>query len=344
MDKRETIIVNRSDKIGDIIVTLPSIYMLRKMFPNYRIVILVQNYNKDILTRLNYIDELINIDNYQEYELVKKIRETKPYMYISFTNSNKNSKLAIKSGAKVRVGIYSKFYSWFSYNRGLFQMRSKAEKHEAEYNLDLVKNINEKLFKENYEINNKVYYSISESISADKFYHNKGINVFKIVVNVFTGKSSKRLSINDYIRIIKKISENRDNSIILLSHGIEEFKILEDIIKNLEDKSNIYVYEGLGNILETIAIIDKSDVYIGGSTGTTHIAGSLNKKIIAIYPSEKSQSPAKWGPYKAKQIHYILPDEYIKDKAGYEFDEISEKLIEEIDVKIEEYKKEQNES
>ncbi len=340
--KREIIIVNRTDKVGDVIVTIPSIYMLRKMFPDFKIIVIVSNYNKGILERLDYIDGLINIKEYSYDDFIKKIREIKPYIYISFVNSNYISKLAIKSGAKLRVGVYSKFYSWFVYNKGIFQRRSKSEKHEAEYNLDLVENINKELFKKNYEINNKIYYSTSESINADNFYHNKGINGFRIVINMFTGQSSKRLSIKDYIRIISKLLKNKDNSIILLSYGEEEVKISDNIVESLEAKDRIYIYRGVENILETVAIIDRADLYIGGSTGTTHIAGSLDKKIIAIYPSEKSQSPLKWGPYRAKYIHYIMPDEDSIDKSGDEFDEISEKFIEEINAKVEEYKREKN--
>ena len=49
------IIVSRTDKIGDLVLSIPSFYMLRKMYPEAEITVLVRNYNYDIVKNLPYI-------------------------------------------------------------------------------------------------------------------------------------------------------------------------------------------------------------------------------------------------------------------------------------------------
>ncbi|MBF1207058.1 MAG: lipopolysaccharide heptosyltransferase family protein, partial [Fusobacterium periodonticum] len=54
---------------------------------------------------------------------------------------------------------------------------------------------------------------------------------------------------------------------------------------------------------------DKADVYFGASTGPTHIAGALGKRIVAIYPNKKTQSITRWGVFGNSNVEYIVPDE-----------------------------------
>ena len=48
-----------------------------------------------------------------------------------------------------------------------------------------------------------------------------------------------------------------------------------------------------GSILNLAALIDRCSLFIGSSTGPTHIAGILCKKVVAIYPHIRNQSPQR---------------------------------------------------
>ena len=59
----KTIVITRTDKIGDLVLSIPSFYMIRKMYKNSRLVVLVRKYNYDIVKNLEYIDRVIKIDS-----------------------------------------------------------------------------------------------------------------------------------------------------------------------------------------------------------------------------------------------------------------------------------------
>ena len=50
----KNIIVSRTDKIGDLVLSIPSFYMIKKMYPNSKLTVLVRNYNYDVVKNLSY--------------------------------------------------------------------------------------------------------------------------------------------------------------------------------------------------------------------------------------------------------------------------------------------------
>ena len=152
------IIISRTDKIGDLVLSIPSFFMIKKMYPHAKLTVLVRNYNYDVVKNLPYIDRVVKIDDYSEDQLLVLVEEIKAEIFIALYTDKFVGKIARASKAKDRIGPYSKLHSYFSYNKGVFQKRSKSIQNEAEYNLDLVKRINPKLYSEKYELNTKIFY------------------------------------------------------------------------------------------------------------------------------------------------------------------------------------------
>ena len=165
----KNIIVSRTDKIGDLVLSIPSFFMVKKMYPSAKLTVLVRNYNYDVVKSLSYIDEVIKIDDYSENELEKIVKQVGAEIFIALYSDKFVAKLAKKSGAKWRVGPFSKLSSFFSYNRGVWQKRSKSVKNEAEYNLDLVRKADEKRYDEVFEINTKIYLGEENIKAAETF-------------------------------------------------------------------------------------------------------------------------------------------------------------------------------
>lgn len=52
------ILVSRTDKIGDLILSIPSFFMLKKMYPSAELVVIVRKYNVDIIKIFHILIEL----------------------------------------------------------------------------------------------------------------------------------------------------------------------------------------------------------------------------------------------------------------------------------------------
>lgn len=330
------IIVSRTDKIGDLILSIPSFFMLKKMYPKAELVVLVRKYNYDIIRNLPYIDRIIKIDDFTKTELLEKISYFKADVFIALYSDEYIASLAKASKAKIRIGPISKLSSIFSYNKGVLQKRSLSIKNEGEYNLDLVRKLNVNRFKVCYELNTKIILTEENKKVADLYFKENKIVGKCLVVNPFMGGSAKNLKNEEYAKILKKVkAEYKDKlNIIITCYMDDEERAIE--LKNLIGEENIYIFANGLSILNTASIIDRADVYFGGSTGPTHIAGALGKKIVAIYPNKKTQHPTRWGILGNQNVEYVIVDENNK-KENYKnpyFDLYTEEIEEKIVKKL----------
>ena len=300
----KNIIISRTDKIGDLVLSIPAISMVKKMYPESKLYVLVRRYNAEIVKGFPFIDGVISIDDYKEKDLTAKIRQIKADVFIALYSDNQILKLVLKSGAKYRIGPLSKPLSWFIYNKGIRQHRSESLKNEAEYNLDLVRQMDSELFDSKIVTIDKIPYG--------KLNHNKIVafldanSIYNyVVVHPFSGGSTKNFQVDEYIRLINKIHEKWPDKQIVISSSESDIKEAEYISQQC---SNTYVYNAK-SILELAALIDKCRLYIGASTGPSHIAGNLSKKCICIYPAYKFLSHARWGLYgNDENTTYIVLD------------------------------------
>lgn len=302
------ILVARTDKIGDLVLSIPSFFMLKKMYPNAELIVLVRGYNADIVRNLSYIDRVIKIDGFTKDELLEKIAYFKADVFIALYNDSYIASLAKASKAKIKIGPISKLSSFFTYNKGIRQQRSKSIKNEADYNLDLVAKLDKERYDEIFELNTKIELSEENRNVANLYFSENNINGKVLVVNPFMGGSAKNITDEQYINILKKVKQETPNLNIIITCHISDEERAEKLRLALAQE-NIFVFANGASILNTAAIIERTNVYFGGSTGPTHIAGALGKKIVAIYPNKKTQSPTRWGIYGNINVRYIIPDE-----------------------------------
>ncbi|MGL5988732.1 glycosyltransferase family 9 protein [Cetobacterium sp.] len=333
------IIIARTDKIGDLILSIPSFFMVKKMYPDAEITLLVRGYNYNIVKNLPYINRVVQIDRYRQKELLEKIQYFNADAFIALYVDDFVMQLAKASKAKVRIGPLSKLKSFFIFNKGVLQKRSKSIKHEAEYNLDLIKKLDKNLFEERFEINTGIYLDKSNIDSAEKFFKDNNIGKKVLVVNPFMGGSAKNITDEEYIQLIKKVIEKQEDlDIVITAHISDEERGL-NLIEKI-GKERVFLFANGGELLNIGAVINKSKVYFGGSTGPTHIAGSLQKSIVALYPKKPTQSPRRWGVFGNNNVSYIIPDENSKENYNHKnFDsyteEVENKIIEEIIERLE---------
>ncbi len=319
--KVKNIIISRTDKIGDLVLSVPAISTVKKMYPEAKLYVLVRKYNMEVVKGFTFIDD------YSKKELYKKIKQIKADIFIALYSDNTVLKLAWKSGAKYRVGPLSKPLSFFVYNYGIKQKRSESIKNEAEYNLDLVKHLDEELFNKQKITIDKLQYGRTNHNKALSFLNEHNIYNY-VLIHPFSGGSTKNFTVDEYIKVIKGLNYANPNLQIVITSSMDDKAEAERIAKEC---SNVFVYSA-SSILEIAAVIDKCKVYVGAGTGPSHIAGNLCKMAVCIYPKYKVLSPSRWGLYgNEERTTYIIPDneKAEKDYKDRTFDNIDDNIINE---------------
>ena len=274
------LLVIRNDKLGDLILTLPALKMIKSSVKDIKIDCLLDEKYSDIQCMTEYMDSAI----YNHENLIDEINTQNYDFSISFFSTFNIGFKLWKSNIKKRYAPATKLAQIF-YNKKIMQKRSSSEKSEYEYNIDLAKYF---LSDNSFDIastdNQCMMVKNKKTVSADK----KNL----VFVHPFTGGSSKTLSCDDFVELCKQLDRLNDCSFILHCDVNDHDKCLE--LEKKASNLDITTIAPTNNLVKMFENINQCDLFIAGSTGPLHVAAALNKKTVGFYPSKISSSLLRW--------------------------------------------------
>lgn len=298
MEKR--ILLVRTDRIGDLVSITPAISVLRKNFPHAYIAVLASEYASGVLKNNPDVDEvLIKKDFRSTLKLVKEKRfDTAVVFFLDLFAGA----LVFLARIPVRIGPVSKIWAIFL-NKRIKQNRSSVEKHEVEFNLDLLK----PLFVFYYPTAPKIFVPAKNNAAARKYLKetfNFSPSDKIIIVHPGSLGSARNWPAAHYTLFLQSALRAYPKYKFLLTGGPQEQPMLAKI--SLSVPQAAVLKDGL-DLEAFIAIINQCKLFISNSTGPLHIAVALGKKTLSFYPMLKGCMPFRWGPYG--QGHIVLqPD------------------------------------
>jgi len=299
----ENILIVRTDRIGDLILTLPLAGLIKQKYPNAKVSFLVQDYTKNIVADHPHIDEVIvlkqNDGKISLSENLKVIKSKKFDTCIVVHPSFIIAAIMFISGIKNRIGTGYRWYS-FLFNKKVYEHRKDARHHELEYNvnllnkIDIVNDVDEKNVRYDLSVH-KSSLSIVNKVLIDN--HIDPSNPF-LIVHPGSGGSSMDLPADKFSQLVKLIVE--DGHQVIITGNKNEHALCEMV----KAGSNAINLASRFNLDELTALISLSFMFISNSTGPIHIAAALNKYVVGFYPKVVSCSKERWAPYTIKKLIY----------------------------------------
>jgi ADP-heptose:LPS heptosyltransferase len=294
-DSVKKIVVARTDNLGDVILTLPLITQIKKNFPEASITFLVKKYVHDLIKDYPGIDEFAFIDDLNDSSKLKKFFKQGEFELLFNVYPRFEIALAaFWAGVKVRVGTG---YRWYSYlfNKRNHEHRKTAEKHEAVYNLNLLKTVthikNDFPVEFNFNVSDEEIKLLSEKLK-DKI----DINSDYIMVHIPSKGSAAKLPKEKFVEYINAFVSEFKNVKVIFTGVNEERDEIESVIESIKEKNNLVNLCGELSLSELKVLIYKSKLFVSNSTGPIHIAGALNKNIIGFYPHHLPAGKTRWQP------------------------------------------------
>jgi ADP-heptose:LPS heptosyltransferase len=294
------ILIIRNDKLGDFVLSLPCYTMLKATYPDAKVTVLVPEYTADIAYACPYIDEVIidpgSSNLHGILSLSKKLRDFQFDAVITLFSTTRIGITVLLAGIKYRLAPATKIAQVF-YDHRLKQHRSRSEKPEYAYNLELIKkylldvgirNIPDPqspfLSFDNILVN-QLRQQFCQKFSIDE---NKKL----IFIHAGSGGSANNLSLEQYAKLAGMINPDNKHVLVLTAGPGEENKVT-DLSQLMHNIPHIVYHsrQGLTNFAQHIAF---ADLFISGSTGPLHIAGALNVPTAAFYTRRRSATPLRW--------------------------------------------------
>lgn len=295
----KNVLITRTDRMGDVILTLPLAGFAKSIFKESRIKFLARKYVADLIGNYPEIDEVIYYDEFASFKDKYKFFKSRKIDLVIFAKPEfELAVLFFLLRVRYRIGSGYRWYS-FLFNRKVYEHRKTSEKHESEYNLNLLKNFFpevsfEKTFHFKYTDTEKS--GLSEKLTAT------GLDMHSdyIVIHPGSGNSAKDLPVETLNRFACKFSKKYPGFKIVIT-GTEPEKLLAETFVKSENQNLIDLTGGL-NLKELMILIDNARLFISNSTGPIHLAGALNKNIIGFYPNKKPSNEERWGPLSENAI------------------------------------------
>lgn len=289
------LLITRHDKIGDFVVTLPLFKAIKEQYPSTKLTALVSKINFEFARNLDFIDEVIL---YNKDNLEKTLQEIKAKNFdasISCFIDTSLGKFLFRSGIKKRVAPATKLAQIF-FNKRITQRRSRCDKTEWQYNLDLAKAIFPQIRLE------FVRPVLNFDVKKEK----------RVIFHTgFGGTSDGNLRLDDYINLAKSI-KNSDYEIVF-SFGPDDEKQKEYILNHIDFK--VTIYNSKSSLIDFTKYLASACLFISTSTGPKHLASACNITTISFFGSKFANSPNRWASIndEEKQNNFVLGGNYTKE-------------------------------
>jgi ADP-heptose:LPS heptosyltransferase len=295
MDRKDVkkILILRTEHIGDYIVSLPAIKLVRLAFPRAEISIAVGPWNKGLAEATPYVDKVIIAENplikrnigqlgvlraftldLGEYrKFMSKLKAEEYDLAISFSNRKFNKFiLPFLKAKKVISGT---------------DLETREEK-EIRRCVRVLEQIG--ISSRNYKVGLKVQKADKEKVL--QVLEGEAFSDKKIVaMHLVTPLEAKNWPREKWVELIKQVARDKKKVIVLL--GASEEREFLDKVATDSGVKNVVNLAGEFNLVQLALFLSKCQMYVGCDSGPTHLANMAGLRSIVLFGSTNEKV---WGP------------------------------------------------
>ncbi len=300
------ILVVRTDKLGDFVTALPALYVLKNYDQNHKIIACVAPLNKELALACPFIDEVIVDEGGSLWDLAKSLRNAKIDLSVTLFSNTRVAVAQFMAGIPTRIAPATKLAQIF-YTKRVKQHRSRVEMAEFEYNLQLVKTVfpdadlsfSKPLCSFAQEELAKVYQKFTEryAITRPVIAFHPG----------FGGSSDANLTLEEYIDLVRMVSENGKYQAVMTFGPGEEALKKESVA--LCEGLDVIFYQSTEGIVTFTKLLASFKFFVSTSTGTYHLAALVNTPTMTFFGDSLFASVKRWKAVSDERLQhaYMLP-------------------------------------
>ena len=310
MKDKKKILVIRTDRIGDVVVSTPVFETLKSAYPDAWIAVMVRPYTSDLLKNNPFVDEIIEYKPESTHKgyggllsMVKKLKTGNFDTVITLFSNFRLGLITYMAGIPTRIAPATKIAQLF-YNHRVSQRRSKSTQHEADYNLDLLKVLGITEMKRNVAL---WVDSTAEEEARNYLEKNTLLTAWKenklIGIHPGNGGSARNWQPERYARLADRLI-SKFNYSVLLTGSLGEKELLSTVQEKMTEKAIIFTSN---SIMELAAMLKNFSAFISSSTGPMHMAAAVKTPTVSLFCPIIACLPVRWGPIGNKQ-RVLLPE------------------------------------
>lgn len=290
----------RLDKMGDLISTLPvdQVSQLQNEKITWITAQGLENIFKTAQPQRRFVSLPLQKPWLAFWLLLKLLKSEKPQATLFFYGPWWASLACFIARVPNRAGRLSQWHHFLFFNKGIRQSRSLSEKHEADYNFDLVKNffnLPSSLPTPFLRLKSTVPIELLQKhgLEAKKYY----------VVHPGMAGSALNWNIENWRELINLLAQEQT---VLISGTSIDKVWLDQLRSDFSAHPKVLWAENKFSLVELLLLLEHSAGNVAPSTGVVHLSASTAAPTIGIYSPIKVQTPTRWGA-RGPKVFNIFP-------------------------------------
>ena len=299
-DKISKILVVRTERfVGDVLLNIPAIRALKETF-NCFVSALISPQAKELFEQRPEIDELIFFDQQawkkgfrQKLSLLRQIRRKRFDLAVILSPTKRFHLFTFLTGIPLRLGYDRKW--GFLLTDKIEDKKFLGQKHEIEYNLDLVRHIGADTKDKSISLKTGAEdRAFVNSLLAEKGIRN---NQPLIVLHPYSTVAAKCWPWENFIYLADQIQERLKMKVAIIGSSAE--MVFADKMLSMA-KFPLLDLTGAFTLKQLAAFLQRCNLLICNDSGPMHIAAAVGLPTIAIFGRNiPGVGPRRWGPYGA---------------------------------------------
>ena len=305
------ILLVRTDRLGDVILTLPMLPLLRQAMPHAHISLLLNRYTGEVVQGNPHVDTILWYDGpdglvpfgsmrsairREEFDSVVVVHPTLRLAWLMF-----------RAGIPERIGTGYRAYS-FLFNRRVYEHRKDARRHELEYNLQLLRVLGCPVPDGNFSPDFSIVVPKTAGDRVAALLRRSGIDPESrpVIVHPGSGGSAREWPIASFGLLAERLAKDRP---VIVTGSEGESVRAETVVRGSNGRA--VSFAGKLGLMDLAALLGRAGVMISNSTGPLHLAVAVGTPVVGLYPRQTAMSARRWGPY-AEASRVLTPDASIE--------------------------------
>ncbi len=303
------VLVTRTDRLGDLVLSLPVFACLKQARPDWSIQALVAPASVPVVENDPALDRVWTWtpgDLCQRRELLPALRREGFQAAVMLHYQGELAGLLKKAHIPRRYGPLSKLGSWFRLNRGMIQNRSRCRHHELEYNLHLAGRL---LGKEAKAVcvpsEPRLVLTSGQRQAGQEFRRDLAAGAHTVVfVHPGSGGSALDWEPRRFAGVANSLAALEGFAVFITGAGGDS-----DMVNRVRPLLNppVKVLLDQYGLRDFLGVLSGGDLMIAPSTGPLHLAAALGLAVVGLYPPVPTMSPHRWGP-RGPLARVVVPD------------------------------------
>jgi len=295
------VLLVRTDRLGDMLLTLPMVPALKRAFPACRVTVLASAANAAAARHHPGVDH-VEVDPQEAkgsrlrgvWSLVGQIRRLGCDVAVLVHPTPRLALAVYLAGVPIRIGTAYRAYS-FLFNRRVSEHRSRPPwKHEARYNVNLLRPLGvepAEVLPVRWQV------GAEEAADVDRILQDAGLAGARLIV-LHPGNSGSALNWApaQYGELGRRLLAAGVR--VIVTGSAAEVGLTASVAAGIATDAGPGAVDlgGKLTLAQLAALLRRCELYIGSSTGPTHLAAAVETPVVALYSPLRSNAPVRWAP------------------------------------------------